>query len=856
MKKLNKSLLTMVLVALMAFVCAFVSLGFVNSGVSASADELARPVTADTAAADDFYVVNGARVRVTESQSGIAFGSFVTKGFHDKVTKNGEVEVEYFATAQVAGGKNWSAIRFPIQPSFAEGAADTELFELRTYINFGYGDDDPKRLAAYATDFAIETYVNAGGTFYKAFDVEKGIARSMQAVANAADLDFADTNKDGAHDEWGYTKADLAKYFTVGKRSSKVTAYIFDDATSYVTLPGANGADGTKVKMYDGAKSIGEFTYKADRNTYVGTLPKEGIISAFVGGKVYSTVAADAIKIEDAEGMKQLQTSTSASDIFVIDKDIDMSSITEWSTTDNNDASAFKGILDGMQHKIYNYTVRGGGLFGRTKVATVKNLHFEVKGYSNFRYSGVVAKRSFDTVYDNVYVDVLSQNQTGVNSASGLFGIAGGDSTTTVKNCVVAMRAISVVPSFATAIKNSDGDAFFVTRVEGETDVINSYGLNGTNYTLNFAGCEVNADKLKVEGKTSSNAAITSSSVLGILDLDSTKLANDFLKACYAKTKEAFTVTELTQANFQEKLMGATSGYFVLTEDIDMGSMTWEPSGASFSGVIDGQGHSIKNFTSSSTKYKGFLPNVSNAIVRNLNMHIVSNKNRSALTGQITGPFTVENCVFDVDNLTNATSSGVIANVVQGVVTVNNVVINIDSAGANAGIVAGSESSSKNVVVSNCYFATTLTKVFEGDNYAVNAETGVVTEGTVGTDNALAVAGEDYMLYKSQGQLCDAAAAGEIPSDLVEGMKKIGLITPINKDNIRLLEAAHGGYFYLTEDIDMIGIDWAPTADMTTDGVRDTSDLFKGTLNGNGYTISNFTAPAGNIGLIGCTGAS
>lgn len=832
MKKLNKSLLTMVLVALMAFVCAFVSIGFVSTGVSASADGLARPQTATTAAADDFYVKSGARVRIVEGESGIAFASYVTKDYHESLVAD-YGSVEYFATAQKVGGENWSAIRFPIQPSFAESET---TFELRTYINFNSLDDneEAERLAAYATDFTIETYVKAGDTYIKAADAENGIARSMQAVANAASLDFVDTDEDGMHDEWGYTQEDVAKYFTVGERSTEITAYVFGGNGGYVTLPGVDGTKNAKVEMYAGAKSLGEFTYDADRNTYAGTLPEAGIISAFVDGKVYSTVAADAIKITDAEGMKQLQDVAASTNVYVIDADIDMSSITEWTSAANNYANAFKGVVDGMQHSLTNYTVRSNGLINCAYKAIIKNLHVEVAGYSNVRYSGTLVARSYASTFENIYVDVLSENQTGANSAAGIVGIIGSNGTTIIRDCVAVIRSASAAP----AVNAGDADAFLTARVEYYVNFINSYGLNGTIYTIPAAG-GILGDYLRIDGKVADADALNEATVLGVLDLDSTKLANDFLKACYANTKEAFTTIELTQDNFQEKLMGATSGYFALTEDIDMSSMTWEPTGASFTGVIDGQGHSIRNFSSpSANAYMGLLPNVNGALIRNLNMHIVTNGNRAALTGQIKGPFTVENCVFDVDTLTNSVTSGVIANVVQGTVTVNNVIINIDSANANGGIVAGNQASSANVVVSNCYFASpSLTNVFTGDNYSlVYGEDGTtvtgVKEGTAGTDGLPAVAGEDYKLYNSLTALGDAIVAGEIPASLAKAADDLGLVNAVsNVEELEAMRASTSGYFYLTNDIDMEG-----KAAVTLP----TNFTFSGVFNGNGHTISNW----------------
>ena len=91
--------------------------------------------------------------------------------------------------------------------------------------------------------------------------------------------------------------------------------------------------------------------------------------------------------------------------------------------------------------------------------------------------------------------------------------------------------------------------------------------------------------------------------------------------------------------------------------------------------------------------------------------------------------------------------AGGIADVVQGTLNVNNVLINVDTATHTYGVgfVAGREAASANVIVSNCFFVSgdgKISNVFAGDNEDKTA----LKETTLGADGQLAVVGEDYVV--------------------------------------------------------------------------------------------------------------
>ena len=224
-------------------------------------------------------------------------------------------------------------------------------------------------------------------------------------------------------------------------------------------------------------------------------------------------------------------------------------------------------------------------------------------------------------------------------------------------------------------------------------------------------------------------------------------MIKNFENALIAQAEE--NVTVITNENV-ELLQTATTGYYVLGEDIDMAGKTWTPtqtvSGKYFTATLNGRGYSIKNFTASAGYFGLVAYTGAGATFKNIKFHIVTNTTKGAIIGQVKGATVVENCVVDVDTLKENHAGG-IADVIQGPLAVNNVLVNIDVSTHTYGVgfVAGREAATSNVTVSNCFFVSgdgKLTNVYAGDN----EDQAALKETTIGTDGKLAVAGEDYVV--------------------------------------------------------------------------------------------------------------
>lgn len=306
---------------------------------------------------------------------------------------------------------------------------------------------------------------------------------------------------------------------------------------------------------------------------------------------------------------------------------------------------------------------------------------------------------------------------------------------------------------------------------------------------------------------------------------------------------KAVKATEITEENITSTLAAATSGYYVLTGDVDMAGKTMEydttkttdASGAvRFAGTFDGNGYEISNFTPQSGHFGLFQWTGAGFSIKNLNFHALTNTSNGVLIGQVKSSGTIENLIMDVDTLSCATSAGCITAVFQGALSVKDSFFNVDSAtGASAlvGFVAGGEAPAGNLTIDNVV-------AFVPNENLVTPFRATHSSGaeyyTFGIDGELATAEEDYYSYDDALD-CDTKKLEDVKLKAVAEVykqAKYDSATKIDASNISVLQTATNGYFILTEDIEDFSTaftgTWTPNA------------TFAGTLNGNGKTIKNF----------------
>ncbi len=821
--KKGKLLIVAIILALMSFAVVFVTFGVKDDMITASADQaLARPssaITAETATGDafettSFYIQNGAWIRV--STSGIKFATIVDPDFHTALTADGST-VTYFATAKAVGGAVEQAKELPFTATAVGG-----MYTLYTYINFDNVElNTPAQANAfYAQDFTISSFakvVSEDGnttTYYQAYseanDGEYDIVRSMRAVGNEAYLNWID----GAD----YIKSDVEKYFTVGNRSTEVTAYALDTGKVVFTMPGYT-ANAATVTAYVGAEkhtaTLNNETGKYEIANCDTVAQNLSIFTDDGTNTVYSTKMTEAVEINSTT-ISNLQTATSG--YYLLTEDIDMSGKT-WAPN-----VQFTGTLDGNGFEIKNFTspsanvnaiIPSGtrsmypGFFCYTGAgATIKNL--DVHMVTNSIRGGLIGQIWGATNVENVNIvcDKLSTAAYGGTIANVVQG------TLTVKDTNIIIKATDGNNTKSGFIAGGEANAanVVVSNVVCYNPTANATTpYNPDNTAYKTLGTD------EVDAVAGEDYVIYASTDALITAYNTNALSSEF-KSLVVSSK---TLNFIGQDEIDE-LMTATNGYYLLTEDINMAGKTWAPSGT-FTGTIDGNGHKIKNFTSTSSGHAGLIQfSGAGATIKNIDIHLITNGKRGGLIGQVKGATTIENANVIIDTFSTY-YGGAIANVIQGELTVKDTNIIIKSASTSdkvdySGFIAGGEAAAGKVIVSNvvCYNPTGFaTSTFVAENG---------THSTLGTDNQAAVAGEDYTIYLTKEALLAANEAGTVSDKF---LADTGVINYVSQENIEDLMSAVAGDWILTENIDLSNVTWAPTS------------TFAGTLDGKGFKISN-----------------
>ncbi len=576
---------------------------------------------------------------------------------------------------------------------------------------------------------------------------------------------------------------------------------------------------------------------------YKGT--KNGTVSDFMLGMVEKASMVVGI---DVSNVGILQTATSG--YFYLKEDIDMAGIEHVPTQAKG--SEFTATLDGAGHKIINFTAAKGhaGLVGWTgKGATFKNI--DIHMVTNTTKGGLIGQVKGVTTFDNVNVTV---DKLDVNLGGVITSVVQGELK--VKDTNIIIKGVAGTKVGTGFIAAGEANSYNVTVENVKVvDLSNAVDIPYKGYTNTVANGKVKVDNVTL-------GADGELAVLGedyfyvggdILDFDANTIENEDFKAFVKDVIKDLEedVVFLSNENIEE-LLTASTGYYVLTEDIDLTGKTWNVDNeASFNGTLNGKGYAIRNINlAAHGESEGLFCSLAmGAIIKNLTLTgTVTGNNKSLISGSIRGSITIENCIFELNRFASY-ASGILTRSLATAdpIYIKDVAIIVNDSAVNASnnLLFGNYSGLKNekVTVDGLHifdFATSANKITSLYNSAY------VTLN--GTDGELAVLGEDYHMYSGDimdldlTKIADADVKAIVKSVYDEATKDV---IYLNKDNITQLQSATSGYYMLEEDIDMSGVAWAPTA------------TFVGTLNGKGHKIYNFTGPSGRYqGLFNVGGAN
>lgn len=610
-------------------------------------------------------------------------------------------------------------------------------------------------------------------------------------------------------------------------------------------LHSVDGNHSSYIPNHRGESIVGGELKKVDAKLgehYYASNSAEDVYYSYAAGETPERIIEiledlEIIKRINEDNFACLQTITSG--YLILEEDIDLANVDVNGDGQVNSSDLwapstsvkFSGTLNGNNKTVKNLKFASGnykGLIGITGTgATIRNLTVRATVSQNYA-AALMAQTKGDTLVENVVIEL--EKLSGYSSSTVTTHVESG--ALTLRNVLVNVK--EVVADNCMGYITAQGNTAASKVILDDVFVCVPAGLQGLRGITNGGAISLTAHTYNTDG----GAAVQDEDFVlagGIVEIERTDLPTDYLKSAYDRILDSFTYTEINSINI-ETLLNATSGYYILTEDIDMTKYqgTWNPS-ANFKGVLNGNEHKLYNFKGKGSNYNALLHQTQGAIIKNLTMEIVSHGYNlgAALISQVKGASSnvvtrVENVYLDYDKFSSYNGGGVACHT-EGRLSLRNVVLEanqVTASGTKMGLLTGSTNGATyNVALENVII------------YTSNPEfTTIGIDATyLSKDLAAAKLGRDYFVYTDK---LDMDLDVAMPTTLLQNAyaARVNSLNPvkINNQNIDLLLTANSGYYMLTEDVDLAGKTWVSSAD------------FNGTLNGKGYSIFNLDLSAEN----------
>ena len=424
------------------------------------------------------------------------------------------------------------------------------------------------------------TYNNLVAAGYK-------LSSGSATLVSQADIDYFNSSAEGNGIEFACLKSGYCQKSSSNTVLTSDTSQICIFSADQLTAKAASSSGNKYVLMSDInlTSSVSNFagTLDADNHTISGVTGALGSSATVKNANVSaltSFTAGETYHISTIDDLNQLAALTdggvnTSGVTFVLDNNLDLSSVSNFARIGTDTTNSFKGSFDGNGHTISNLTVSSAGaagLFGYTNGATIKNVGVtDANINSTGNWTGILVGCGANTTIDNSYT-TGTVNSTG-NFVGGLVGVT--TSNSTVSN------------SYSTA--NIDSGVSRVGGLIGQiyaTTVSNSYStgnVNGSVYSASFIGY--------VNGGSVVNGYSTNTS--GLTFINGSTGTNTYTNCVYASGSAGVATgsTQLTPAQMQDESTMAGYGYT-------------EANGWSYSGGTP----SATTGTSSSTKTSKYDP--------------------------------------------------------------------------------------------------------------------------------------------------------------------------------------------------------------------------------------------------------
>ena len=394
----------------------------------------------------------------------------------------------------------------------------------------------------------------------------------------------------------------------------------------------------------------------------------------------------------------------------------------------------FEGKFDGGNYTISNLKVKvddraPAGLFARASyVSNLKLENVSIEGH--YKTGAVVGdglcSRINNCHVKNAYIKITPLNEDDGNHAGGIVGYLSAESEAYVTNC-------SVTNANIIAYRDCGGIAGTTT---GETcsPVVKNNNLKDVYIVANqldpYCDATKNANVGEVVGRNSKSIDLT--------DNTCDNVHADVLKK---NTEGHIEISNIAGVSYFAELVDAGNTFagetIKLKNDIDASAKNWNPIGdnrtddAAFSGIFDGQGHTINGahitgdhcFNGAvygSKEGWGLFSVLDGATVKNLKIDEAIFGSYTVISGVIAGY--ANNTTFDNIDITNSKVAGYnwytggVVGWAQGECTFKDINLDNtvavgslwDSHGQNAGGIAGGVSASSKITIEDCNIACVL----------------------------------------------------------------------------------------------------------------------------------------------------
>lgn len=376
------------------------------------------------------------------------------------------------------------------------------------------------------------------------------------------------------------------------------------------------------------------------------------------------------VTISTVEDLQALATSVNGGDsksgiTYILMNDLDLGDIWDLAPIGTQE-TPFKGTFDGNGHVIrdmnfWDNTSDYQGLFGYIDGATIKNLGIENCTVTGKDYIGGLVGYATSSTIKSCYVigSVSGSDYVGglVGSAKGAIyacfatgTVSGSDyvgglagkldfPTNKIQNSVALNQSVTGETNSSNVnrvVGNSEEESALENNYAWADMTVNGSVVSGTSEVTGQsaygANLTYNSDTLGKQFSeifSDTTAWAFEENKLPTLKSGSSSQSSE-LPSYMKNSEETYyisSVAELQALANEVKFNNSTAGNtYILTTDLDLSGIAWEPIGistidlsGSFSGIFDGGGHVIRNMTCTGNDgHQGLFGYTKNAIIQNL----------------------------------------------------------------------------------------------------------------------------------------------------------------------------------------------------------------------------------------------